>query len=196
MILKSELELAFLNFNGIFEIKCDFTISKNRMLLISKIISGCNPSLIEGKKIDYFELEWYETTKRILRKKTSSGTDVALKRGDTEALNQDDVLFIDSHTAILVSILPCECIALTPKNWIEMGSICYDIGNKHIPVFFEESKVLIPYDKPTFEQFKRLGYEPIITQQKLTNALRTNIPQHGHIDEKESIFNKIMKLTQ
>ena len=166
------------------------------MLLISNIVSGFTPSLLENKKIEYFELEWYETTKRILRKKTNEGTDVAIKRSNTVPMNQDDILFIDVNKVILVTILPCQCICLSPKNMVEMGSICYDIGNKHIPVFFEESKVLIPYDKPTFEQFQKLGYEPIVTQQKLTNALRTNIPQHGHIDDKEGFFNKIMKLTQ
>jgi urease accessory protein len=166
------------------------------MILISKILSVCDPSLLENKKLDYFELEWYETSKRIIRKKTVLGTDLALKRSNTEALNQDDILFIDDKNAILVSILSCECIALTPKSMIEMGSICYDIGNKHIPIFLEDNKVLIPYDKPSFEQFEKLGYEPVLTQQKLTNALRTNIPQHGHFAEKEVFFNKIMLLTQ
>ena len=128
------------------------------MLLISNIVSGFTPSLLENKKIEYFELEWYETTKRILRKKTNEGTDVAIKRSNTEPMNQDDILFIDDNKAILVAILPCECICLSPKTIIEMGSICYDIGNKHIPVFFEESKVLIPYDKPTFELFQKMGY--------------------------------------
>ena len=66
------------------------------MLLISKIVSGFTPSLLENKKIEYFELEWYETTKRILRKKTNAGTDVAIKRGNTEPMNQDDILFIDN----------------------------------------------------------------------------------------------------
>lgn len=166
------------------------------MILISKILSVNNPSLIENKQLDYFELEWYESTKRIIRKKTAAGIDVALKRATTEALNQDDILFVDDKTAILVSILPCECIAISPKSMIEMGSICYDIGNKHIPIFLEDAKVVIPYDKPTFEQFKKLGYELVVSHQKLTNALRTNIPQHGHFDEKEGLFNKIMKLTQ
>jgi urease accessory protein len=166
------------------------------MILLSQIVSVFTPSLVENKTLDYFELEWYEASKRIIRKKTTLGTDVALKRNDAAALNQDDILYIDVTTAILISILPCECIAITPNSMVEMGSICYDIGNKHIPIFLEENKVVIPYDKPTFEQFKKMGYTLERSHQKLTNALRTNIPQHGHFAEKEGLFNKIMKLTQ
>jgi len=39
------------------------------MLLISKILPGGDSTLLKDKVIEYFELEWYEATKRILRKK-------------------------------------------------------------------------------------------------------------------------------
>jgi urease accessory protein len=53
--------------------------------------------------IDWLQLEWYETSKRMLRKQTQAGNDIALKFLDKNPmLTQGDVLYEDDTLIIAV----------------------------------------------------------------------------------------------
>jgi urease accessory protein len=91
-----------------------------------------------GRLIDWLYLEWYETNKRILRKRTASGREIAMRfLNENPALAQDDVLHEDAQSLIAVSILPCETLVIRPHSMQEMASVCYEIGNKHLPLFYD-----------------------------------------------------------
>jgi len=60
-----------------------------------------------GREIDWVELEWYEADKRVLRKRTRSGRDLALKfLGASPAFMQGDILYASETHLIAVEILP------------------------------------------------------------------------------------------
>jgi urease accessory protein len=101
-------------------------------MLIKEIIGNAANIPLGNRKIDRLPLEWHECTKRIQRKKTGSGVDIAIKfLKEGQRLRQDDILFIADDRAILVEILPTDAIVITPVDIFEMGRVCYEIGNKH-----------------------------------------------------------------
>jgi len=146
------------------------------------------------KTIDVVTFEWYETNKRIQRKVTKSGTDISLKfLKDNPLITEGDIFFEDDYSIIIAEVLPCECLVIAPKNMFEMASVCYEIGNKHLPLFFENDEVLVPFEKPLFKLLITLGYSIKQEQRKLLQSLKTTVSPHGN--QNETLFSKIMKLT-
>lgn len=146
------------------------------------------------KTIDVVTFEWYETNKRIQRKVTKSGTDISLKfLKDNPLIAEGDIFFEDDYSIIIAEVLPCECLVIAPKNMFEMASVCYEIGNKHLPLFFENDEVLVPFEKPLFKLLITLGYSIKQEQRKLLQSLKTTVSPHGN--QNETLFSKIMKLT-
>src|SRR6202012_2442392 len=102
--------------------------------MIIQSISGNVATLpLEGKEIDVLPLEWFETHKRIQRKRSRGGQELAFRfLQENPNLQEGDIVFLDTTRAVVVEIQPCEAIVLTPATMLEMGTICYEIGNKHL----------------------------------------------------------------
>jgi urease accessory protein len=163
-------------------------------MIIQHKIGNSNLLSVDKEKIDWLELEWYETSKRVLRKKTKLGTDVSLKfLAENPALTEGDILYEDEQRIIVVTILPCDSIVVIPKNMLEMASVCYEIGNKHLPLFYEKDELLIPFERPLYNLLLTQGYEVRQEKRKLIQPLRTTVSPHEHAAT--SLFSKIMKLT-
>ncbi|MCK3657815.1 urease accessory protein UreE [Pasteurellaceae bacterium Pebbles2] len=137
---------------------------------------------ITTQTIDYVPLQWFESERNILRKTSKSGREVAfrlLKEG--QRLKHDDVVFISENLVIAIEIVPSEVIVLSPKTLPEMARACYEIGNKHSPLFLDGDEVTLPYDKPMFEWLAAAGFNPVRAERRLSQALRANSAQgHGH----------------
>ena len=146
------------------------------------------------KNIDWLTLEWHETNKRIMSKKSHSGKEISLRfLNNSPMLTQGDILFEDENNLIVVSIQPCECMVVNPTNMFEMASVCYEIGNKHLPLFFEDDAVLVPFEEPLFKLLSAQGYRVLKEHHKLLQPLKTTVAPHG--GGGETLFSKIMKLT-
>ncbi|MBO9204987.1 MULTISPECIES: urease accessory protein UreE [Niastella] len=149
---------------------------------------------INNRYIDWLPLEWYETSKRIMRKQTLAGNVLALKFLDKgPALAQGDILFEDDIFIIAVDILPCDVLVIQPAGLFEMASVCYEIGNKHLPLFFEKDEVLVPFDMPLFRLLSSQGYSIKQDKRKLLYPLKSTVAPHSH--HPNSLFSKIMQLT-
>ena len=163
-------------------------------MLIQQKSGNINSSPV-NKNIDWLDIEWHETNKRILHKKTRSGKEVTMKfLKENQNLTQGDILFEDAETIIVVDIQPCETIVVKPKTMFEMAAVCYEIGNKHLPLFFNEDELLIVYESPLFNLLISLGYEVKKETRKMINPLKTSVASHAPIGS-ESLFSKIMKLS-
>ncbi len=163
-------------------------------MLLQKKSGNIHNYTIHSKVIDWLQLEWYETRKRILRKQTVSGKEVSIKfLGENPELTEGDILFEDDTTIIAVSVLSCECIVIKPVNMFEMASVCYEIGNKHLPLFYENECLLVPFDAPLMRLLPAQGYDVKMEQRKLLQPLKTTVAPHS--DGSNSLFSKIMKLT-
>ena len=164
-------------------------------MLIQEKIGHTATFEINNRKIDLLELQWFEARKRILRKQTNSGKEVLLKfLNENPELTEGDILFADTDTIIAVSIPPCECIVLQPKNMFEMASVCYEIGNKHLPLFYEAYELLVPFEMPLFSLLSAQGYDVKREERKLLYALKTTVAPHT-ISISENVFSKTQSLT-
>jgi urease accessory protein len=76
----------------------------------------------------------------------------------------------------------------------EMAYICYEIGNKHLPLFYENGELMIPYEAPLLKILQASGFSPVIEDRKLMHQLKTTVSSHNHTDSK-SLFSRILQLT-
>ena len=174
-------------------------------MLIEKTLGNWSKISTLNLKIDRLELEWFETTKRILRKISTNGQDIAIRRPNNALPFADgDILFQSETDILIIDILPCEIIVLEPQTMSEMGALCYEIGNRHAPIFVQSNQILLPFDEPMFRLLNSNGFRPQRDFGKLTNRLTPTITQnHAHINtenvaqntantEGSSLFTKIM----
>ncbi len=75
-----------------------------------------------------------------------------------------------------------------------MASVCYEIGNKHLPLFYESDELLVPYEDPLFRLLAAGGFNPVREKRKLLQPLKTTVAAHGH-NGGSSLFSKILQLT-
>lgn len=112
-------------------------------------------------KIDVLQLEWYDTTKRILRMLTDGGREIAIHHLEQEQLYHGDILYHQDKNIIVVQIVPGPCIVFRPVTFKDMAIVCFEIGNKHIPVFINKDKeVIIAFEEPLYQFLKRGGFKP------------------------------------
>jgi urease accessory protein len=162
-------------------------------MLIQQKIGHIHSFAVNNKKIDWLPLQWYEAKKRIWRKQTTGGKEVAVKfLHENLELTEGDILFEDKDMVIVVSILPCDCIVVTPQNMFQMASVCYEIGNKHLPLFYEAEQLLVPFENPLYRLLLAQGYTVQQESRKLLQPLKTTVAPHGA--GSETLFSKIMKL--
>lgn len=163
-------------------------------MLIQNKIGHIEAFELDNRSIDWLQLEWFEAGKRILRRKTQSGRELALKfLAEHTGLKQGDVIYEDERSIIVIEIIPCECLVIKPSDMFEMASACYEIGNKHLPLYFEENCLLVPFEKPLYKLLAAQGYPVSIETRKLLQPLKTTVAPHGNGNE--SLFTRIMKLT-
>lgn len=162
-------------------------------MIIEQIIGNTATHNIAKLEVDLLELEWFETTKRIQRKRTNSGMEVAVKFvREGQRLSQNDILYQDAQKAVVVTIKPCEAIVMTPKSLLEMGTICYEIGNKHLPLFIQNDQIMMPFEMPMFRWLEASGYLPEKQEVQLLHLLKSNVAPHGH--GSTSLFTKILNI--
>jgi len=161
-------------------------------MLIQNKIGNLATVEINQRKVDYIFLEWHESRKRILRKTTESGIEVAIQfLNKNPELTEGDVLFADDETIIAVCIHPCDCIVLQPKNMFEMATMCYEIGNKHLPLFYESDQLLVPFEMPLFRILSAQGFDVQQATRKLLQPLKTTVAPHN-VSISDNLFSTII----
>lgn len=155
---------------------------------IDRVIAN-NPGTIDlkGFDIDYIEVEWYEVSKKILHKVSKKGIDVGLKLDMENVLKHGDVLWLEGNKALVVEIPRCECIAVKPETPVMLGKACYEIGNRHAPLFYQNGELLMPYDEPTLLALKKFGLKAYKTTARLVSQLGgQGSSGHSHSNHSQS----------
>jgi urease accessory protein len=141
-------------------------------MLITEKIGNINFFNANNRKIDYVVLEWHETNKRILHKKTIGGLDVIMKFvNENPALSEGDIIYEDDFKVIAIELKDCETIVLRPKSMLEMGRICNEIGESHQQAFYQSDEILIAYEESLFRSFSAAGYDIGLEKRKLITPL-------------------------
>lgn len=132
------------------------------------------------KTIDFVSIAWYQVSKRLQRLQTASGVEIAIRfLGKGQRLLHGDVLFEDDNSCVVVNVLPCEVIELATNNPLLMAEAAFEIGNKHLPLFWGNGKLLIPFEKGVMDWLTKSGFEPSLGIQRLTEPFEANVnPDH------------------
>ncbi|GGG22975.1 urease accessory protein UreE [Pontibacter amylolyticus] len=124
-----------------------------------------------GRTIEFFEIEWYEASKSRMKKKTQGGAAVLVEKSRKDPLEDGDLLYLSEELAILLKIKPCDCVVLYPRSLQEVGTICFEIGNKHVPIFItDENEVCVAYDALLYQLLQCGGFEMGIEERVLHPA--------------------------
>ena len=116
-------------------------------MLVKEKIGNLELFAINNRNIDYVLLDWYETNKRILHKKTVLGREVSMKfLNENPQLGVGDIVYEDDFGLIAVDINECDAIVIRPRSMHEVAAVCYEIGNKHLPLFYQDDEILVAYE--------------------------------------------------
>ena len=81
--------------------------------------------------------------------------DSVLARG----LYQDDVIYADETKLVVINIPPCEVIRVSfePGHEKMAAKVCYEIGNRHAPLFWGENATFITvYNEPMLAMLQKI----------------------------------------
>lgn len=115
-------------------------------MVITKRVGHLNDFTSSSKNIDWLELEWEELNKKVMRKQTENGTDIAISLENNGHLHYGDVLYEDEETLIAIRTKLEKVYVITPKSMQEMGRMAFEIGNRHTPCIIEDNEILLRYD--------------------------------------------------
>jgi urease accessory protein len=141
-------------------------------MLVTEIIGNINFFNTNNRKIDYLILEWHETNKRILHKKTIGGLDVIMEFvKQNTSLSEGDIIYEDDFNVIAIELKDCDTIVLRPKSMLEMGRICNEIGESGQQVFYQSDEILIAFEDSLFRSLLAAGYDMSVENRKLVTPL-------------------------
>ena len=102
-------------------------------------------------KFDILPLQWYEVNRRIIKRKTIQGIEISLNRPAFTPRKDGEIVFQTSELQVKSRIEPCLCIVLNTQDIEVIGSFCFDVGNRHLPIFKIDDKFVVSYDGHLFE---------------------------------------------
>ncbi|PAF43168.1 urease accessory protein UreE [Helicobacter sp. 11S02596-1] len=148
-------------------------------MLITHLKGNLYDKDISGFQIDYVDLEWYDTRKKIARWQTQNKQEIAIKLADAPKMGlcDGDILFEEGKNIIAVNILPTEVLCIYAHTPAEVAKICYEIGNRHTALFFgqNEFEFKTPFEKPIQVLLDKLGIKNTILSSKLDSAKRISV---------------------
>lgn len=162
-------------------------------MIITCPVGTLSDQKYKGMHVDYYDVEWYAVHKAIDRRATRDGTEVGV-RMDHETKHrgwhQDDVVYADENKVIAVNILPCKCISVEVESYQQAVKLCYEIGNRHAPLFYGDNDKLFltPFEAPMLVMIEKLGLNCITRENRLLPIRRISSAQgHGHVHTHEHI---------
>ncbi|MDO7252909.1 urease accessory protein UreE [Helicobacter cappadocius] len=130
-------------------------------------------------KIDYVDLEWYDSRKKIARWKTRNGKEISVRLSNPPKMgfSQGDILHQNENEIIAINILPTLVLRLIATSPAEIAKICYEIGNRHASLFFgdNEFEFKTPFEKPLKVLFDKLDIKNDILNSILDSAYRISV---------------------
>lgn len=121
-------------------------------------------------KIDFLPLQWYEVNRTVIRRKTEGGSDVSLSRFPKNPIHDGEVVYATDKVIVKARVQPCTCIVLHADDMATIGSFCFDVGNRHLPIFCIDDQIVVSYDGRLFQAlFGKYG-EKVKMETKVLDA--------------------------
>lgn len=145
-------------------------------MLIQSIIGNIKKQEVDPEKIEWIELDWEELSKRILRKNTDKGRDVAISLEGDAHLHFGDIVFQDDQAVIAVRTKLEPAYVIKPKSMVEMGKVSFELGNRHTPCLVTESEIVVRYDATLESIFQ----DAKVSYEKTEHRFETPFKYKGH----------------
>lgn len=156
-------------------------------MLCEQVLGKIEEMDAASRRVEYVDIEWHEAFKKIHRKVTDQGSDCGIRMDDsvlTKGLFQGDVIYMDEEVVVVVNTPPCEVIEveLTPGHEKCAAKVCYEIGNRHAPLFWgEDGKFITIYDEPMMVMLQKIhGVVATKKLAKLDFDQRISAAIHNH----------------
>jgi urease accessory protein len=159
-------------------------------MICEKILGKLTDDEFAGKEVDYVDFQWDEAFKKLHRKTSRGGVDVGINLDDavlTRGLLQDDVLAVEGDTVIAVNVEEAEAIKIMVEkgNLSTIAKVCYEIGNRHAPLFRGEDEFtfLTPFNGPMLTMIDKIpGLSTDVVEEKFDFETRisTSVSSHTH----------------
>jgi urease accessory protein len=148
------------------------------MIIIEKIITEKTGS--PPLERDAALLTWEGRQKPRQRLTTRGGREIGIALSTGCFLSPGDVLYRDATLEIVVEGVPEKVFVLEPETREDFGLVCYQIGNLHRPLGFQEGVILVPYEPVLEKQLERLGFAYTIEERIFTSVVRQS-HSHAHV---------------
>ena len=159
------------------------------MMLCEQVLGKLEDLDVSGKTVEYVDIEWHEAFKKIHKKITDQGREVGIRMDDSilsRGLFQGDVIYQDETVIVAVNTPPCEIIeiALAPGHEKMAAKVCYEIGNRHAPLFWGEKDTFITiYNEPMLVMLSKIHgvtAEKKIAKLDFDRRISASIHNHHH----------------
>lgn len=156
-------------------------------MLCEQVLGKLNEFDTTGKEIETVDIEWHEAFKRIHKKNTDKDRGKEWNHpflSQLLCLYQDDVIYADDEKLVVVNTPPCEVIRVTliPGHEKMSAKVCYEIGNRHAPLFWGENDTFITiYNEPMLVMLEKIhGVKAEKEVMKLDFDKRISASIHNH----------------
>lgn len=150
-----------------------------KFMIVEGLLGNLKDKDISSFEIDYIDIEWYDSRKKIARWKTRSGLEVPMRLSNPPkmGLSDGDILYEESNIIIAINILPTLVLSLEAKSPAQIAKICYEIGNRHASLYFGENEFEFktPFETPLKVLFDKLGIKNDVLNSKLDSSHRISV---------------------
>ncbi len=123
----------------------------------------------ERRRVEHVALGWEDRLRSRQRLRSDSGTELGVALQTGQPLREGDILFEDEERVVAVVAIPEDMLVLHPESPVEMGRLCYQVGNRHAPICVRDGRVLTPYDSVLEAYFVKMGVRCEKTKEPFTH---------------------------
>lgn len=144
--------------------------------MIAEKILGNTAVWKEKCQIVKVKFAWFELEKKRISKTAEDGENIGICI--EENLKDGDIIGKKDNVIYVVELESEHLIKIHVNTMKEMGRLGFELGNRHLSLQIEENMVRVPFDKPTFEYLKKLGFQVEEVEDKFTDFIECKA--HGH----------------
>lgn len=146
------------------------------MIVVKEVIGHVEDIENDSPIRDYVELEWEQLNKRRIRINTLKNRELAIMLNDNISLTSGDLLLQDDELELVVRTVKEKAIVIYPKNSLEMGKVCYQLGNRHLPCLIDKDQIMLRYDQTLIPVLEEVGVRYEETKRRFIHPFK----QQGH----------------
>lgn len=139
----------------------------------------------EECKVVKVEFAWFELEKKRISKTAEDGEVIGVCI--QEKLKDGDIIGRKEDVIYVVDLRPEHLIKIHVHSMKEMGRLGFELGNRHLSLQIEEDIVRVPFDMPTFEYLKKLGFGAEEVEEKFTDFIQCKAHDHSHGQEHDHV---------